>query len=85
MPNHISVILLPDPESNTDAAARLVMDWLARRLPITLVVDLADPEGPDSRAIHAAESVAADVRRIDVRLPDAGPLRARVAGSDVIS
>jgi hypothetical protein len=39
------------------------MDWLADGVPITLLCDLLDPDGPPSREILAAEAVADDLRR----------------------
>jgi hypothetical protein len=53
MPNHIHVI----PPSTR------VMTWLDHHVPITLVADLADPEGPRSREILTYEAVADDVAR----------------------
>jgi hypothetical protein len=37
-----------------------VMQLLARGVPVTLLLDLADPAGPDSRAILAAEPAPTD-------------------------
>lgn len=37
-----------------------VMAWLAAGLPITLLVDLADPDGPDSPVINATERPTPD-------------------------
>ena len=53
MPNHTGVI---------PPSAR-VMTWLNHHVPITLVADLADPEGPRSREILTYEAVADDVGR----------------------
>ena len=39
------------------------MTWLAHGVPLALIADLADPDGPLSRQIYAAEAVADDVRR----------------------
>ena len=36
---------------------------LRAHVPITLLCDLVEPDGPDSRQILAAEAVADDVRR----------------------
>jgi hypothetical protein len=33
-----------------------VMDWLAARVPLSLLMDLADPSAPDSREILVAEA-----------------------------
>jgi len=41
----------------------LVLTWLAHGVPLALIADLADPSGPASRQIYAAECVADDVRR----------------------
>ncbi len=51
------------------------MDWLADGVPITLLCDLLDPEGPPSREILTAEAVADDVRRAlaESHSPEAGP------------
>ena len=37
-----------------------VMRWLAAGLPITLLCDLASPDGPDSTAINTAERPSGD-------------------------
>ena len=37
-----------------------VMDLLARGVPLTLLLDLAEPEGPNSRAINAVERPPGD-------------------------
>jgi hypothetical protein len=37
-----------------------IMDSLAAGIPITLLIDLLDPEGPDSIAINAVERPADD-------------------------
>lgn len=37
-----------------------VMDWLADHLPLALLCDLADPAGPDSLGILAAERPSSD-------------------------
>ena len=38
-----------------------VMSMLARRVPLTLLLDLADPAGPDSRAINSVERPPGDL------------------------
>lgn len=38
-----------------------VMSMLARRVPLTLLLDLADPAGPDSQAINSVERPPGDV------------------------
>jgi hypothetical protein len=53
MPNHTGVI----------TPRELVMTWLAHGVPLALIADLADPSGPASGQIYAAECVADDVRR----------------------
>ena len=53
LPNHIHVI----------TPRELVMTWLAHGVPLALIADLADPSGPASRQIYAAECVDDDVRR----------------------
>jgi hypothetical protein len=52
------------------------MEWLADGVPITLLCDLLDPDGPPSREIHAAEAIADDVRR------EAAAARTDEAGGD---
>jgi len=37
-----------------------ILAWLDAGLPITLLYDLAEPDGPDSLAINAAERPAGD-------------------------
>jgi hypothetical protein len=37
-----------------------VLDLLANGVPLSLLVDLADPAGPDSRAINAVERPPGD-------------------------
>ena len=37
-----------------------VMELLARGVPLSLLMDLAEPTGPDSRAINATERPATD-------------------------
>ena len=37
------------------------MDLLGQGIPLTLLLDLAAPEGPDSRAINAVERPPGDV------------------------
>ena len=66
------------------AAARtygegLVMHWLRTGVPITLVADLADPRGPDSRAIMAQEAIMADVLDAERQAVIAGAARRRQA------
>lgn len=58
------------------------MDWLADGVPITLLCDLLDPEGPPSREILAAEAVADDVRRALAKphSAEAGPDFSAAAG-----
>ena len=68
MPNHTGVI---------SPSAR-VMTWLTHHVPITLIADLADPEGPRSREILTYEAVADDARR-DAQQLASPPLR---SGSD---
>ncbi len=46
-----------------------VMDWLADHLPLALLCDLADPAGPDSPGILAAERPADDPVWIDAAVP----------------
>ena len=41
-------------------ATHPLMHWLAGGLPITLLCDLVDPDGPDSAAVNAAERPPAD-------------------------
>jgi len=46
--------------------------WLAAGVPLTLLLDLADPVGPDSRRIYAAEApyrTAAGRTRLEQRRP----------------
>jgi hypothetical protein len=45
------------------------MTWLTHHVPITLIADLADPEGPHSREILTYEAVADDVARDAATLP----------------
>lgn len=41
---------------HSQAVTSPVMTALARRIPLTLLLDLADPDGPDSARILAAET-----------------------------
>ena len=66
MPNHTGVI----------PPSMRVMTWLTHHVPITLVADLADPEGPRSREILMYEAVADDVRR-DAELLASPPVPSR--------
>ena len=60
MPNYINVI--PSPR---DEAAR---SWSLLRagVPLSLLCDLAFPDGPPSREILAAEAIADDVQHTEV-------------------
>lgn len=62
MPNH-SLVIPP---------SERVMGWLRGGVPLTLLADLADPDGPPSREILRREAVADDVRRELSRLDAAG-------------
>ena len=53
VPNYISVI-------PSDAK---VMTWLRHGVPIALLLDLWDRDGPTSREIYRYEAIADDVRR----------------------
>jgi hypothetical protein len=56
----------------TIGVAHPVMTALARRVPLTLLMDLADPGGPDSRMIGASE--VADLSWLrDLAYPPPGP------------
>lgn len=59
-----------------------VMTILARGVPLTLLLDLADPAGPDSVAINATERPAGDPIWLDAAtdLRVAAHLQARHAG-----
>jgi hypothetical protein len=39
------------------------MTWLRHGVPVTLLADLVEPDGPRSREIYAAEAAYDDVRR----------------------
>ena len=62
MPNYIIVI-----PTTRDEAAR---SWSLLRagVPLSLLCDLAFPDGPPSREILAVEAIADDVRRTDIDL-----------------
>jgi len=47
-----------------------VMHLLASGVPLTLLLDLADTAGPDSRAINAVERPATDTIWLDAAHPD---------------
>jgi len=51
------------------------MALLHARVPITLLADLLDPTGPDSRLILAAESAVTDVLTAQRDLPTPAPQR----------
>lgn len=72
LPNYTNVIRLggPPPDDPTGTSARL-MALLRDGVPLTLLMDLADPAGPNSRGILLAELVTDDVRRDRTALLDA--------------
>ncbi len=56
-----ALVSLPLPDDD-DGSTRRVMGLLAAGVPLSLLCDLADPAGPDSRSIYVDETpaVAAD-------------------------
>lgn len=66
MPNYISVI--------RSVGAAQAWSLLRAGVPLSLLCDLADPEGPRSREICTAEAVADDVR-IDLTEPTEASVR----------
>ena len=58
MPNYTNVILLRPLEDLVPASP--VMALLSRGVPLTLLLDLAEPAGPDSVAINAVERPPGD-------------------------
>jgi hypothetical protein len=76
LPNYISVI--------TPQGAARTWSLLRAGVPLSLLCDLADPEGPPSREIYTAEAVADDVARDEVALNDrALDLRTHPAGRSI--
>lgn len=63
----------PDDESVPTAAHHPVMTALARRVPLTLLLDLAEPFGPDSRGIHAREQPDVAWLPDPTQVPTRGP------------
>ena len=60
--------------AGTSPAAHPVMTALARGIPITLLMDLLDPSGPDSRMVLATETADLGWLR-DLAYPGAGAAR----------
>jgi hypothetical protein len=58
------------------------MSLLAHRVPITLLADLLDPDGPASREIYRVEAVADDVRRELAALACAEAAATRLEAAD---
>lgn len=50
-----ALTVLPDPPLDVDEAVRRTERMLAAGIPLTLLLDLMEPGGPDSRALYAAE------------------------------
>ncbi len=73
MSNYIIVIRLGPSVSNHSIASTRALALLRAHVPLTLLLDLTDPAGPDSRAILLAELVDEDVRLDRIVLPDSGP------------
>ena len=48
-----------------------VMTWLRHGVPVALLADLIEPDGPRSREIYAAEAAADDVQRDAQELAEA--------------
>ncbi len=48
-------LILPSPRLDVDAMIRRTEALLAAGIPLSLLLDLAEPAGPDSRALYATE------------------------------
>jgi hypothetical protein len=48
-------VVLPSPRLDVDALVRRTEALLAAGVPLSLLLDLASPTGPDSKALYATE------------------------------
>ena len=48
-------LVLPSPALDVEALVRRTEAMLAAGIPLSLLMDLASPTGPDSRALYASE------------------------------
>ncbi|MFL6069687.1 MAG: hypothetical protein ACJ72Y_00205 [Actinomycetes bacterium] len=76
LPNYTSVI--------TPQGTARAWSLLRAGVPLTLLCDLVDPEGPPSRQIYTAEMVADDVAADPATDPATDTARAHPAGRSIV-